>query len=186
MKSNSLIAATPLHPRNMVRSALVLAGALALWTGVAGLAQAHVTLAPEQAAPGARLDAVLRVPHGCSGAATTELRVLVPSGVLDVQLQPKAGWDAKFVARESADSEGPAGELSWQGELPNDAVGEFAFSAQLAPELDAGQTLYFPAVQRCGEEVERWIQTSDDEDHAKGRPAPRLQLLAPVSASDAN
>lgn len=100
MKSNSLIAATPLHPRNMVRSALVLAGALALWTGVAGLAQAHVTLAPEQAAPGARLDAVLRVPHGCSGAATTELRVLVPSGVLDVQLQPKpAGMQSLWRAR---------------------------------------------------------------------------------------
>ena len=41
-------------------------------------ASAHVTLETREAVIGAPYKAVLRVPHGCEGAATIALRVRVP------------------------------------------------------------------------------------------------------------
>src|ERR1700752_3200756 len=53
---------------------------------------AHVTLEIKEAPVGAPYKAVLRVPHGCEGAATTSLRVRVPEGVIAVKPMPKPGW----------------------------------------------------------------------------------------------
>ena len=45
--------------------------AAALAVAAAGAAQAHVTLETAEAPVGATYKAVLRVPHGCEGEATT-------------------------------------------------------------------------------------------------------------------
>ena len=55
-------------------------------------AAAHVTLENREAPVGATYKAVLRVPHGCEGTATTSLRVRIPEGVIGVKPMPKPGW----------------------------------------------------------------------------------------------
>ena len=51
---------------------------------------AHVTLETPRAAAGGLYKAVLRVPHGCQGSPTVQLRVRVPEGVFAAKPQPKA------------------------------------------------------------------------------------------------
>jgi len=43
---------------------------------------AHITLETQEAAVGSTYKAVLRVPHGCEGKATTAVRVQIPEGVI--------------------------------------------------------------------------------------------------------
>ena len=61
-------------------------------------ASAHVTLETREAAVGAPYKAVLRVPHGCEGAATIALRVRVPDGMIAVKPMPKPGWKIDTVS----------------------------------------------------------------------------------------
>src|SRR5258705_280697 len=61
-------------------------------------ASAHVTLETREAAVGAPYKAVLRVPHGCEGAATIALRVRVPDGMIAVKPMPKPGWKVDTVS----------------------------------------------------------------------------------------
>jgi uncharacterized protein YcnI len=58
---------------------------------------AHVTLETPRAAAGGLYKAVLRVPHGCQGSPTVQLRVRVPEGVFAAKPQPKAGWKLETV-----------------------------------------------------------------------------------------
>jgi len=63
-----------------------------------GAASAHVTLESREAPIGAPYKAVLRVPHGCDGAATIAVRVRVPEGMIAVKPMPKPGWKIETVA----------------------------------------------------------------------------------------
>ncbi|RUT90665.1 DUF1775 domain-containing protein, partial [Mesorhizobium sp. M7A.T.Ca.US.000.02.2.1] len=45
---------------------------------------AHITFETQEAAVGSTYKAVLRVPHGCEGKATTAVRVQIPEGVIAV------------------------------------------------------------------------------------------------------
>jgi hypothetical protein len=72
----------------MIRSLLITAVVVAFTTPTA----AHVTLETQEARVGEPYKAVLRVPHGCEGAATTALRVRIPDGVIAVKPMPKPGW----------------------------------------------------------------------------------------------
>ena len=71
---------------------LALAGLVA-----AGPALAHVTLENQSAPVGATYKAVLRLPHGCKGAATTKVRVQIPEGLIAVKPMPKPGWTLETV-----------------------------------------------------------------------------------------
>jgi len=62
-----------------------------------GAASAHVTLETREAPVGTPYKAVLRVPHGCEGAATVALRVRVPEGMIAVKPMPKPGWKIETV-----------------------------------------------------------------------------------------
>jgi hypothetical protein len=64
---------------------------------LAAAASAHVTLENAQAPVGAPYKAVLRVPHGCEGAATIALRIRVPDGMIAVKPMPKPGWKIETV-----------------------------------------------------------------------------------------
>ena len=64
-------------------------GALLLALASTNPALAHVTLAVPTATPGTGYKAVLRVPHGCDGAATTGIRVQIPEGYIAVKPMPK-------------------------------------------------------------------------------------------------
>jgi periplasmic copper chaperone A len=156
-----------------------------------GVASAHVTLETQQAPVGASYKAVLRVPHGCDGSATTAIRIRVPSGVIGVKPMPKPGWKLDtvsgkypkpFTLRGAKMSEGVT-EIAWSGGNLADAFyDEFVFTGALAEELSAGQTIYFPVVQECEKGVHRWIEIptghGGHDDHSGGpEPAPGLKLL---------
>jgi uncharacterized protein YcnI len=152
---------------------------------------AHVTLESQQAPIGASYKAVLRVPHGCDGSATTAIRIRLPAGVIGVKPMPKPGWkldtvsgkySKPFTLRGAKVSEGVT-EIAWSGGNLADAFyDEFVFTGALAEELQGGQTIYFPVVQECEKGMHRWIEIptgdSPHDDHSGGpEPAPGLKLL---------
>jgi uncharacterized protein YcnI len=166
--------------------------ALAAFAAVAAIgvqpAWAHITLAAKTATVGSGYMAVLRVPHGCDGAATTAIRVQIPTGVYGVKPQPKAGWKLEvssgkyqvpFTNKGSQLAEGVT-QVSWTGGNLLDAYyDEFVLSTSLADSLTPGSPLYFPVVQECeGGKADRWIEipaagkVADDYKN----PAPSLTL----------
>jgi len=166
-----------------------------LFAGAAGAlvviscASAHVTLEQQQAPVGSSYKGVMRVPHGCEGAATTSIRMRIPEGVIGVKPMPKPGWQLNIVSgkytkpytlRGAKVTEGVT-ELSWSGgKLPDAYYDEFVFTSVLAEELEPGKTLHFPVVQECEKGIHRWIEIpKDGGGHGEGgpEPAPGLRLL---------
>jgi uncharacterized protein YcnI len=157
----------------------------------AGPANAHVTLEGKQAPVGSYYKAVFAVPHGCSGSATTKIRVQIPEGVLGAKPMPKAGWNVESVqgkyAREyeyhgTRISEGVK-EVVWGGgKLPDHNYDEFIISTFLTDALQPNTTLYFPVVQECEQGVSRWIDIpaggQDSHDEGGKSPAPGVRLIA--------
>jgi uncharacterized protein YcnI len=148
-------------------------------------ASAHVTLETKEATVGAPYKAVLRVPHGCEGAATIALRVRVPDGMIAVKPMPKPGWKIETVSgkypqayshfRNAKLTEGVT-EISFTGgNLPDAFYDEFVFTGFLAGDLEAGKLLYFPVVQECEKGVHRWIEIP-----AAGKPASEYPEPAPA------
>jgi uncharacterized protein YcnI len=151
-------------------------------------ALAHVTLAVPTATPGTSYKAVLRVPHGCDGAATTGIRVQIPEGYIAVKPMPKPGWTIAIKTGTYAQTYQLFGsavtsgvtEIDWTGgNLPDAYYDEFVMSGQIGGTLTAGSKLYFPVVQECGTAVERWIMIPADGQAADDlkTPAPALTLI---------
>jgi periplasmic copper chaperone A len=152
-------------------------------------ASTHVTLEVKEAPVGAPYKAVLRVPHGCEGAATTAIRVRVPDGMIAVKPMPKPGWKIDTVKGKYAKtysffhgaklSEGVT-EVSFSGgKLPDDYYDEFVVTGFLAGDLEPGKVLYFPVVQECEKGVHRWIEIPAEGKSASDypEPAPALKLV---------
>jgi periplasmic copper chaperone A len=152
-------------------------------------ASAHVTLETREAPVGAPYKAVLRVPHGCDGAATVALRVRVPEGMIAVKPMPKPGWKIETVSgkypktysyfRGAKLSEGVV-EVSFSGgSLPDAYYDEFVFTGFIAGDLEPGTALYFPVVQECEKGVHRWIEIpaagKSSGDYPEPAPALKLQ-----------
>lgn len=148
---------------------------------------AHVTLEQQKAPIGETYKAVLRVPHGCDGSATTAIRVQVPEGIVAARPQPKGGWD---LATEKGDYEqahdlygstikSGVREIDWTGgHLPDAYYDEFVFSGYLSNDLKPGTTLYVPVVQECERDAIHWIDRPDDgSDIDSDTPAAELELL---------
>jgi periplasmic copper chaperone A len=153
--------------------------------GFAPRAFAHVTLEQGQAPIGMFYKAVLQVPHGCDGSATTAIRVRIPEGAIDAKPMPKPGWTINLVKGKYARPhnlyraeiiEGVT-EIDWSGgRLPDDYYDEFVFQTFLANDLQPGQMLYFPVVQECEKGIHRWIEIpTAGNDYPE--PAPGLKLL---------
>lgn len=172
----------------MTKTKLAALGAAALLLALP--ASAHVTLEAQQAVAGSTYKAVLRLPHGCAGAATLKVRVQIPEGFIGVKPMPKAGWSLDIVKgsyQGDYDLHGTkvtegVKELSWTGNLPDEFYDEFVFRGTLTKAFAAGSTVYFPVVQECeGGTTERWIElpaegkTSDDYES----PAPGVKIVAP-------
>lgn len=169
-------------------SKLVFAAAALAALG-ASPAFAHVTLETQQAAIGSTYKAVLRLPHGCKGAATIKVHVRVPEGMIAVKPMPKPGWALETVKGKyekaydyygTPTSEGVR-EVVWSGgRLLDEHYDEFVLRGYLTSELNPETTLYVPVVQECeGGGVERWIEipaAGKSGDDTKF-PAPGLKLL---------
>ena len=153
----------------------------------AATAHAHVTLETAQAQAGTGYKAVLRLPHGCKGAATVRLSVQIPDGVIAVKPQPKPGWQIEITHGPYAQAYTFHGArltegvrtLTWSGgKLPDAYYDEFVFSSQIASSLPPGTTLHFPVVQTCEQgSVERWIEipAAGQTGHLE-MPAPALRV----------
>lgn len=160
-----------------------IASAAVLMLG-SGAAQAHVTLEGNEAPVGSTYKAVFRVPHGCEGKPTNVVRVRIPEGVIAVKPQPKAGWQLQKIRGAYAKSYDYHGapmsegvkEVVWSGgNLGDDEYDEFVLRGYLTTDLKPGETLYFPVVQECPEDLaERWIEVP-----AAGQSADELELPAP-------
>jgi uncharacterized protein YcnI len=138
----------------MLRIILVAAGGFAAIT----CARAHITLENQQAPIGGSYKAVMRVPHGCDGSATTTIRIRIPEGFLTVKPMPKPGWKLDTVSGKYPRSYSLQGakvsegvtEVRWSGgNLPDAFYDEFVFTGAIANELEPGKMLYFPVVQEC-------------------------------------
>lgn len=144
---------------------------------------AHITLEQKQAAAGSYYKAVLQVPHGCKGAATTAIRVRVPEGVISAKPQPKPGWALKISRTKLAKPvEGGHGrmlservsEIAWSGgSLPDEEFDEFRIVMRLPDQ--PGTAMYLPVVQECGATVQRWIEVPEP-----GKPGAVPEFPAPV------
>jgi len=174
----------------MLRLPLRAAAAATVLATLASPAFAHITLETAQAPVGSGYKAVLRVPHGCDGAATTAITLRVPEGFISAKPMPKPGWTldiktgdyAKSYTLYGAEVKSGAIEISWSGgNLPDNEYDEFIVRGTLADSLAPGETLYFPIIQTCTAGEEDWIDTSGSED---GTPAPGLKLLPAAGGGD--
>lgn len=153
-------------------SFLVSLTALGLW---AGAANAHVSLQEGQAEAGTRYQAVLRVGHGCDGAATTALTVRIPAGFTQIEPAPRPGWTLSS----------RSGEVTWtaaseQAALPSGQRAEFAIAGSLPQR--AGP-LWFKVRQTCGKAALDWSQVPAQGTDTAGLKTPAV-LLKVLSASD--
>jgi len=157
--------------------------------GLAGSAAAHVTLEQEKAAANSTYKAVLRVGHGCEGAATNVLRVQIPEGLIVAKPMPKPGWQVELKEGDYAKSYDYYGtpvtkgvkEIAWTGgNLPDNFYDEFVFRVRVT-KFEPGTRIYLPVVQECGTAAERWIEipeagkSEDDYEY----PAPGFTVTAP-------
>ena len=150
-------------------------------------AAAHITLEFEEAAPNSSYKAVLRVPHGCEGAATTAVRVQIPEGLIVAKPMPKPGWEVTLTEGDYARSYDYFGtavtkgvkEIAWSGgSLPDNFYDEFIFRVRVT-DLAVGTKVYLPVIQECGTTAERWIEipevgkSEDDYEY----PAPGFAIV---------
>lgn len=141
----------------------------------AGIAQAHVSIAPTHAtgaAPAQTLQLGLSVGHGCDGAATDRIETRLPQGVRDPVPADVAGWTATVT------QDGATRRVIWTGgPLDAHAHATFAFDVTLAADLAPDAALRFDTRQTCGAQTIDWA--GGDGDH----PAPVLQLAQGSAAS---
>jgi uncharacterized protein YcnI len=106
---------------------------------LASTASAHVTVAPQLSAPGAREKYELRVPNERKSATIT-VEFHFPKGLRVTAVEQKPGWQAEALRD-------PAGNLigvRWIGNLPPEQFTEFGL---LAVNPAGGGELAFTAIQ---------------------------------------
>jgi uncharacterized protein YcnI len=172
-------------------SRLLAAAGIAVGMAVATTAPAfaHITFENPQAPSNSFYRAVLRVPHGCDGSATTAILIQMPEGFIAAKPMPKPGWRVAVTEGDygkSYDFEGStiskgAKEIAWTGgNLPDSFYDEFVFRVRVT-DIAPGTKVYFPVVQECGSKSEHWIEipaegkSDDDYEH----PAPSLMIGPP-------
>ena len=153
-------------------------------------AAAHITLEDGDAAANSTYKAVLRVGHGCEGAATTTVRVQIPEGVIVAKPMPKAGWEISLTEGDYAQTYDYYGtaitsgvtEIAWTGgNLPDNFYDEFVFRARITG-FEAGTQIPFLVVQECGPDLaERWIEIPAEVQAPESLeyPAPMLMVTEP-------
>jgi periplasmic copper chaperone A len=156
-------------------------------------AAAHVTANPTAAAAGGFAMISFRVPHGCEDSPTTSLTIRIPDGVVSVTPQSVPGWEVSTTSGKLATpvelhgstvTEGVK-QVTWTGG-PLDAHQFTDFGISMAVPDTPGETLYFPAVQRCEQGVTRWITIPVAGQDEPDTPAPGVELLAAAGGHGAS
>ncbi len=153
----------------------------------ASAAHAHITLEQPEAEAGKPYKAVLRVGHGCDGAATKEIVVTLPAGLRGAKPMPKPGW-ALTVRRAALaqpyESHGKtikdeAAEIRWTARTEADHLqdawyDEFVMRATLPAEPGV---LWFAVRQVCTTGEWHWAEIPAAGTTARA-PAVRLTVKA--------
>lgn len=149
-------------------------------------AQSHVVLEDSSAASGASYRASFRVGHGCDGAATTGIKVLIPDGFQGSKPMPKPGWTLRVVSARLAkpyDSHGKTitddvVEVSWTANGPENALPEAWYDEFVLRGTTPHQpgALWFKVLQTCEKGQNDWSQVPANGTSTKGLKAPAALL----------
>lgn len=165
---------------------LLLGVALSLATAMS--AHAHVSFEKDEVASESSFKAILQVPHGCDGKATTEVQVKLPEGFVFAKPQPKAGWDLEIIKgdyQKSYDNHGKTVtsgplEIRWKnGNLSDDYFDTFVISGRISG-FDKQTEIAFPVTQLCGASDKAvWDEIAKDGQnaHSLEHPAPTVTVL---------
>ena len=132
------------------------------------VAGAHVSLEPAMAEAGGPYQGVLRVGHGCDGAATTSLTLRLPAGFHSARAAPRVGWTV----------ESKPGVITWtlaskDAALTATQKGEFAFTAG-APRT-AGAA-WVKVQQTCEKGAIDWADAPTQGKSTSGMKTPAILL----------
>jgi uncharacterized protein YcnI len=148
---------------------------------------AHISLEQKEAVAGSYYKAVFKVGHGCSGSATTGIRVFVPEGVHGAKPMPKPGWTLSVTrarlktphVSHGKTHEDSVSELNWQvnpaqgGQaLADEQYDEFAMQVQLPLQT---ASVAFRVLQTCEQGQLDWKEVGDARV-----PQTQLKYPAPV------
>ncbi|KAJ3349999.1 hypothetical protein GGF32_005143 [Allomyces javanicus] len=172
---------------------LALTCVLALLAG----AHAHATMNPATASANAYTVTALRVPHGCSGAATNAVTIQIPDDVYTVKPAMTPGW-AVSIDNKTLTPPATVGGATYTWKIasvtwtagPGNALPDwqyYDFGIQWkTPGAEAGKLFYFPAVQKCeGDKTAEWTQVpkSADDKTAYEHPAPTVKIVESASSA---
>ena len=150
---------------------------------LASAAQAHITLEQSSAPAGSYQKLTFRVGHGCDGAATSGVTVMLPESVIGAKPMPKTGWkimtvDGKLSAPVESHGKSVSSavrEISWKGgPLPDAQYDEFSMQVKLPEEPGK---VYFKVVQQCGKTSVAWDEMPGDASIKLKAPAPALEVV---------
>jgi periplasmic copper chaperone A len=159
--------------------------------GFAGVAQAHVTVDPDQATQGGYTRVAFRVPTESDTASTTKLDVFLPTDqpVASVSTMPVPGWTVQVTTSKLAtpltDDDGnkvteAVSQITWTASADGAVKpGQFQeFPVSLGPLPKTGQ-LVFKVLQTYSDgTVVRWIDPVVAGQAEPEHPAPVLSLAA--------
>jgi uncharacterized protein YcnI len=136
---------------------------------------AHVTVWPQQSAPGAREKYELRVPNE-RRSATITIEFRFPQGLRVTAVEQKPGWQAEAIR----DSSGALSGVRWIGNLPPEQFTEFGL---LAVNPKASGDLVFTAIQAFadGTKIEWSGAASSKTPAARVKLGPRVSGQEPTS-----
>jgi uncharacterized protein YcnI len=155
----------------------------------ASIASAHVALEYQVAPAGSSYKATFKVGHGCGSAATRQVSVAIPPGVLSARPMPKPGWTVQIERGKLAQPVTLHGRtiaedvvrVTWTARSPADALpadqyDEFVLVAQLPAQ--AGR-IWWPVNQVCDGAREDWVEIpAAGQDAAQlKKPAAMLEIL---------
>jgi periplasmic copper chaperone A len=155
-------------------------------------ASAHVVFNQSDVTAGALTTLELRVTHGCDGAATKEVRLKMPEGVIRVTPRALAGWQVAVTKRPLPVPLTFHGEtitqtvdtIIWSGSsFPDYAYQQFEVRAMMPNGV--GTTLYFPVEQICETGATSWSQIPATPEGwgALRSPAPFVKVSARAPAT---
>ncbi len=146
---------------------------------------AHASITPSTAMAGASVKVAISIPHGCDGAPTDKVTVVVPEGFVSAKPQVKAGWQAEVATGDYAGSYEVHGQpatsgavsVTWSGgSIPDDQFDEFVLQGTVSSDAP----LAFATTQWCGTDSVAWdqIAAAGQDAHALEHPAPVLKVTA--------
>lgn len=174
-----------------LRSIAAVFAATAMVIATLAPASAHVGLKADTYAAGSTAIITFGFGHGCGESPTTSLAIQIPEEFASVTPVLAPGWDIEIdkddLATPIAGSHGEeiterTAIVTFTAEEPVESGIYGMVSLRLTlPEDAAGETIYFPVVQKCEDGETAWIEIPQDGEDAETleSPAPAITVTEP-------